>query len=110
MNTSYSYSSTLEGVLSAPQSLSSTLATPRADTPRCTWAIAYGNGWNTRCDHPDGHPRLHGGVGREDWPYEYVQWPYSDPKEYETIRDDVYAWWVDPLSVVLERSPGDVAT
>lgn len=66
---------------------------------RCTWAIVKAEGLATRCTKEDMHIYDYGDsshVGRElaRHPWRRIEWYWDDPAEFETERDDFWAWRV----------------
>lgn len=64
---------------------------------RCRWAVAKAEGFATRCtkevmhiyDYDDSQ---HEGRELARHPWRRVQWYWGDPAEFETDRDDFWAW------------------
>jgi hypothetical protein len=58
--------------------------------PRCPWKIRYGASEETtsQCDQPEGHLEEpdsngnHDGPGLAEFPYQRVNWPAGDRREY----------------------------
>jgi hypothetical protein len=67
--------------------------TPPID-PRCPWAVQIGK-LATRChkrvSHAHGDPS-HEGSGLSQFPYQKIQWFPGDRREFETDREDLFAW------------------
>lgn len=67
---------------------------------RCRWAIRFGKVLNTRCKRPaspihDGHM----GPGITEFPYQTIHWYAGDRREYQTDRDELFAWEQPPCPV-----------
>lgn len=60
---------------------------------RCKFAIKFGTTLHTRCmfEH-EVTPTSHIGKGLEEFPFQRIEWFSGDRREYETDRDDEFAW------------------
>ena len=63
---------------------------PSDSADRCPWAITFGS-LSTRC-YLGPHGGSHHGHGLEQFPYQIIEWYRGDRREFETDREDIYAW------------------
>lgn len=65
-------------------------------TRRCPWAIHFGTTLATRCKKSlVGHGHKHEGRGLPKFPYQVIEWEKGHRWEFETEREDFYAWEVN---------------
>lgn len=66
---------------------------------RCDWAIQFGT-LATRCKKSlQGHGQKHEGRGLDQFPFQIIEWAKGNPREFQTEREDFYAWEVHDVEV-----------
>lgn len=82
------------------------MKTTKGWTRRCTWAIQFGS-LATRCKKSlVGHGPKHEGRGLDQFPYQVIQWEKGDRREFETVREDFYAWEVESGTEEVQPATG----
>lgn len=75
---------------------------------RCRLAIKAGTTLTSRCHLVAGHVGSHESRGLIEFPYQRWEWLPGDRREFETDRDDLYAWET-PFALPVEQPDGSLA-